>query len=333
MDRRSFSKLLAGAVTTAGMHGVNAAESKPALQKISMSDDPPNGGSNSWELVILDAAPPFSTETGATGAADIDGDGKTELIIGTDGALLWYRPSTSERGIVARGRFNVGLALEDVDRDGHKEIIVGKNFNGTWALCWYKFGARLDDPWKEHILDGACTGHPHDVTFGDLDGDGEQELVANAMYCDHPGLFAYKVPRDPTAPWKKQAVQLGIAAEGTATGDLDGDGKHKIVSGPYWYSAPHAGAFSGELWKTHSLTPDYREYCRAVVIDVNGNGRPDVILVEDEYPDGRWHGLRTHRRQTLPGLNTLSRLLLTFVIRCAPGVMPKRNKCRFWLAR
>ena len=39
MDRRSFSKLLAGAVTTAGMHGVNAAESKPALQKISMSDD------------------------------------------------------------------------------------------------------------------------------------------------------------------------------------------------------------------------------------------------------------------------------------------------------
>jgi hypothetical protein len=47
------------------------------------------------------------------------------------------------------------------------------------------------------------------------------------------------------------------------------------------------GAFSGQLWKTHSLAPDYREYCRAAVIDVNGDGRPDVILVEDEYPDGR----------------------------------------------
>jgi hypothetical protein len=44
MDRRSFSKLLAGTVTTAGMHGVNAAESKPALQKVSMSNEPPNGG-------------------------------------------------------------------------------------------------------------------------------------------------------------------------------------------------------------------------------------------------------------------------------------------------
>jgi hypothetical protein len=287
MNRRSFSKLLAGTVTAAGVQGIGGAEKKPALQNSDISDIPPSGGSNAWELIILDAAPPHATEAGGTAAGDIDGDGKTEVIIATDGSLLWYRPSTSERGIVSRGNFNVGMALEDVDRDGHKEVIVGKLFNEKWALCWYKFGSSLNDPWTEHILDDACTGHPHDVVFGDLDGDGEQELVANAMYVDHPGLFAYKIPRDPTRPWKKQAVQLGIGAEGTATGDLDGDGKHEIVSGPYWYSAPRAGAFSGELWKTHSLAPDYREYCRAAVIDVNGNGRPDVILVEDEYPDGR----------------------------------------------
>jgi FG-GAP-like repeat len=287
MDRRSFSKLLAGTVTTAGINGINAAEHKPASQQSPISDVPPSGHSDSWELVILDAAPAYATETGGTAAADIDGDGKTEVIVASNGALLWYRPSTSERGIVGRGYFNVGVALEDIDRDGHKEVVVGKDFNGTWSLCWYKFAANLHDPWTEHILDGECAGSPHDVAFGDLDGDGEQELVANAMYCDHPGLFAYKVPRDPSAPWKKQAVQSGLAAEGTATGDLDGDGKDEIVSGPYWFSAPRAGAFSGERWKTHSLAPGYREYCRAAIIDVNGNGRPDVILVEDEYPDGR----------------------------------------------
>ena len=90
-----------------------------------------------------------------------------------------------------------------------------------------------------------AAGHPHDVIFGDLDGDGEQELVANAMYVDQPGLFAYKVPRDPKTPWKKQTMQSGLSAEGTATGDSDGDGKDEIVSGPYWFSAPRAGAFSG----------------------------------------------------------------------------------------
>ena len=63
--------------------------------------------------------------------------------------------------------------------------------------------------------------------------------------------------------------------------------KPKSYPVPIGFPPRVAGAFSGELWKTHSLAPDYREYCRAAVIDVNGNGRLDVILVEDEYPDGR----------------------------------------------
>ena len=99
-------------------------------RNVPVSGIPPSGGSDSWELVILDAAPAHSTETGGTGAADIDGDGKTELIIAANGALLWYRPSTSERGLVALGYFNVGMALEDIDHDGHKEIVIGKKLNG-----------------------------------------------------------------------------------------------------------------------------------------------------------------------------------------------------------
>src|ERR1700744_56499 len=120
MNRRSFSKLLAGTGGGGGGHGVGEAESKPAALEVPVFAIPPSGGSESWELEILDAAPAHTTETGGTGAADIDGDGKTEVIIATDGALLWYRPSTSERGIVALGRFNVGLAIGDIDRDGHK---------------------------------------------------------------------------------------------------------------------------------------------------------------------------------------------------------------------
>jgi hypothetical protein len=289
MNRRSFSKLLAGTVTAAGVHGISAAESKPAFRngETSVADSTPSGGSDTWELVILDAAPPHATETAGTAVADIDGDGKIELIINSNGALLWYRPSTSERGIVSLGYFSVGVALHDIDRDGRKEIIAGKDFSGKWVICWYKSGGSLHDSWTEHIIDRETAGGPHDIVLGDLDGDGEQELVANAMYCDTPGLFAYKIPRDLTTPWKKQTVQSGISAEGTATGDLNGDGKDEIVCGPYWFSAPTAGAFSGELWKTYSLAPGFREFCRTAIIDVNGDGRPDVILVEDEYPDGR----------------------------------------------
>jgi hypothetical protein len=307
MDRRSFNKLIAGAVTAAGVPMVHAegapqppVRALPSENKIplehreqSLTDVPAAGGSSNWELVILDGAPPFMQDIGGTAAADIDGDGKTEVIISGAGALLWYRPSTSERGVIAQGRFGVGLALADIDRDGHKEIIATEKINKPgelpekWAISWHKFDRTVDGSWTSHLVDDETAGNPHDVVLGDLDGDGELEIVANAMYSTTPGTYAYKVPANPAGRWKKQVIQTGLSAEGTATGDLNKDGKDEVVSGPYWFSAPREGAFSGKPWTTHSLAPGFREMCRAVIIDVNQDGRLDVVLVEDEYPDGR----------------------------------------------
>ncbi len=308
MDRRSFNKLLAGAVGTAGVstalaadrssipHRPNSAEGSVTLVTSSA------GGGTDWELVILDAVPPHLTEVSGMAVGDVDGDGKTEVIIAGNGALLWYRPSTSEKGVIALGKYAVGVAIEDIDGDDRKEIIVGKIVPGSaptpekWLLCWYKSGETLQAPWREYVLDEAPAGHPHDLLFANLDGDGRRALVANAMYCEQPGLFAYKIPADLRGAWKKQRVQSGISAEGTAVGDLNADGRDEIVCGPYWFSAPREGPFSGQPWRTHALAPGFRELCRAVIIDVNGDGHLDVILVEDEYPDGRlaWFENRLH---------------------------------------
>jgi len=136
MDRRSFSKLFIGSLTTAGISKIHAQELPPthsAQAKSAFREHestitaiPPAGGSNAWELVIPYGSPPHITETAAYAAADIDGDTKTELIVGGNGALLWYRPSTSERGVVALGEFGVGVAVEDIDGDGRMEIVIGK---------------------------------------------------------------------------------------------------------------------------------------------------------------------------------------------------------------
>ena len=63
--------------------------------------------------------------------ADIDGDGRIEMVTGGGsdggkGALLWYRPGTFERGLIAQGHFHVGVALEDLDGDGRLEIVCGR---------------------------------------------------------------------------------------------------------------------------------------------------------------------------------------------------------------
>lgn len=90
MNRRTFSKLLAGTVTAAGISRVNAAEGNPpnpAWRDVA-GVAPPSGGSDSWEYVILDAVPPHLTEVDGTAVADVDGDGRTEVIVTGNGALL-----------------------------------------------------------------------------------------------------------------------------------------------------------------------------------------------------------------------------------------------------
>lgn len=59
-----------------------------------------------WELTILDGAPSGAAfeGLGSLALADIDGDGNREILTAGEGALLWYRPATVERGCVAQGR-------------------------------------------------------------------------------------------------------------------------------------------------------------------------------------------------------------------------------------
>src|ERR1017187_6615608 len=179
MDRRTFSKLVAGSMTAVGIPGTSVAEGHPA-HKAGMNGAsvvPPSGGGEAWEYVVLDSVPPDMTQASGMAAADIDGDGKTEVIVIGTGSMVWYRPSTSEKGVIAHGSFGVGVTVEDIDHDGRKEIITGKNLVASaqspekWVLCWYKFGANLNDSWTEHVLDGDTAGHPHDLVFANLDGD------------------------------------------------------------------------------------------------------------------------------------------------------------------
>jgi hypothetical protein len=237
-----------------------------------------------WDLLILDGAAP-AQDLGSLAAGDLDGDGHVEVITAGTGGLLWYRPATFERGIIADDLvFQVGVVLLDVDGDGAQEVIIG-DCDPPTAIYWYKPSADLHASWTRHVLDPAVTGSPHDLVLADLDGDGELELLASAIDAG-PGLFAYKRGRDPTMPWEKHAIQTGVFAEGTTVGDLNGDGRPEIVFGPNLYFCPSEGPFSGP-WERRDLAPGFREMCRAALVDVTSNGRPDVILVESEYPDGR----------------------------------------------
>lgn len=249
-----------------------------------------NQQSHLWELTIIDAQPERAKDLCSLAIGDIDGDGCQEMVTGGDGALLWYRPLTSERGLIAAGNFGVGLCLADLDKDGIPEILVAEEKPGRqwdWTLAWYKPENRALDRWEHYVIDADCNGQAHDIVFEDLDGDGERELVTNAAYCGRPGLFAYKQGKDIRKPWRKHTIECPRFAEGTAVADLDGDGKPEIVYGPYVYFQPAGGPFAGP-WKCSAYAPSFREMCRTAVVDVNRDGRPDILTVESEYLEGRF---------------------------------------------
>ena len=123
--------------------------------------------SNLWELQSFHELPPTVEQLGSLAVGDLDGDGRVEVVVGGEGALLWYRPDTHELGTIAEGHFHVGLALEDLDGDGKLEVVAGRMnpSTRTWTIVWFKAGADLSSKVNIAPPDGGGGGNNENWDF------------------------------------------------------------------------------------------------------------------------------------------------------------------------
>jgi hypothetical protein len=202
------------------------------------------GADGSFEVVELDAKP--DTFVHEIEVGDLDGDGALEVyatpsepnrLDGTpqSGEVVRYTPSAGgERTVVAElgERHAKEILVGDVDGDGRDELYVSveghmgadKSLEHPVEIRRYEADTPAD---AGQVIATLSDRLSRFLTAGDVDGDGEQELVAAAF---SSGLWLLRPGDDPNAEWAVELIDKDSAGfeHASILTDLDGDGRDEL---------------------------------------------------------------------------------------------------------
>jgi len=202
--------------------------------------------------------------------ADIDGDGKLDIISGENWyqAPQWTRHRFRDIDFTNNYIDDLSTLPLDVNEDGHVDVISVGWFNK--AIAWWKNPGKIGVKWQESPIQ---TGYPVEFAFlVDLDNDGKANEILPEFGDLKAPLAWYE--RDHHGGIAKHIASPRSYGHGIGCGDVNGDGRNDILTPDGWLEAPADPRASD--WKLH---PDWKlgDLGFLFVVDVNGDGRPDVI--------------------------------------------------------
>lgn len=200
-----------------------------------------------------------------------------DLLRRRESNVIWYEnPGWERHEVVSHPDLSVGATVADIDGDGSPELIVGEN-NGS-SLYWFDPPADPRNPWKQHRITDAFEKY-HDTAVGDVDGDGDEELVILSQ--GSRVVCYYDIPDDPrVSPWPRDhrhEIASDLLVEGVAIADIDRNGIPELVAGPNIFRK------NGQGWVREKIDGDW-QWTRLIVVDINNDGQDEIILSEGDLP-------------------------------------------------
>ena len=221
---------------------------------------------------------------------DVNGDGWVDVVAGSfiPTEVYWYEnPGTEglrkghlwKQHLLAdtEASSNEISFMRDLDGDGVPEWIADRWEQGSPVVAWRLTNGDSAQPAMERFVLSE-TGNGHGMGFGDVNGDGREDVVLNRGWLEHPEAGTFSQAWAFHEDW-----DVGHASVPMLVRDLNGDGRSDLIVGQghdfglAWWEQLPSDSDGATQWQKHKIDSSFSQAHALHWADLDGDGTDELV--------------------------------------------------------